>query len=301
MVGYAEANTCKYLPVADTCRGTKPLWLEVLLAEKFFASCTKHDSSKKNEKNIFCLDCISSICQHCVSDHKLHHLLQIRRYVYHDVIRLHDIQKLLDCSRVQTYTINSARVVFLKERPQPKSSKGLGSNCESCERSLQDAYKFCSVACKVDMSYTIRQGIQGQEMEPIGCDTSTSTHDTSTSTHLPCIDDENMISEGQLDFELTASTTSSESTQTNCSSPLSRRNFISKRTSFNNLHHKACIVSRTPRRPRYHRCDPSSLKLSSILKPIIGPCSASLHSVIIPSPFSRRKCSKPHRSPLSWL
>eukprot|EP00250_Pteridium_aquilinum_P003044 c13373_g1_i1 orf=2-787(-) len=255
-VGYKEVSD---LAGSHSCRrkSTKPMWLELLLAEKFFAACAKHFCSKKNEKNKFCLDCMSSICQHCAlsKDHNLHQLLQIRRYVYHDVIRLHDIQKLLDCSRVQAYTINSARVVFLKERPQPKSSKGLGSSCESCERSLQDAYKFCSVACKVDMSFNTRQAIEGHEMECIECITSTSTtHLSSCEEKLACaIDDENVIHEGHLDLELTASTTSCESTQTDGTSSPSHHNFISNHISSASTScpitskHMACAKSRAPR------------------------------------------------------
>eukprot|EP00249_Psilotum_nudum_P008954 c21613_g1_i2 orf=402-1166(-) len=139
MVGYALLAS----PV-------KPVWLEALLCEKFFAACCRHTSFRKNEKNIYCIDCSVGICQHCLSNHCAHRLLQIRRYVYHDVIRLQDIQKLLDCSQVQTYIINSARVVFLNQRPQPRPSKGAGNICDTCERSLQDAYRYCSVACKVD-------------------------------------------------------------------------------------------------------------------------------------------------------
>ncbi|CAM6038995.1 unnamed protein product [Sphagnum compactum] len=128
----------------------KPAWLEALLSEKFFVACTTHAALKKNEKNVFCVDCSGGVCQHCVSGHRSHCLLQIRRYVYHDVIRLQDIQRLLDCSEVQTYIINSARVVFLNQRPQPRPSKGLGNACGFCERSLQDSYHYCSVGCKVD-------------------------------------------------------------------------------------------------------------------------------------------------------
>ncbi|MCO5572504.1 hypothetical protein L7F22_026259 [Adiantum nelumboides] len=132
---------------------TPPRWLIALLAERFFVACDQlHDLKflkKRHEKNSFCLDCICGICQHCLSIHSSHHVLQIRRYVYHNVIRLRDIQKLFDCSRVQTYVINSAKVVFLNKRPQPKSSKTLSNTCQLCERSLQDAYRFCSVACKV--------------------------------------------------------------------------------------------------------------------------------------------------------
>lgn len=128
----------------------KPAWLESLLGEKFFVPCAKHGALKKNERNVFCVDCNAGVCQHCVPAHQSHCILQIRRYVYHDVIRLQDIQRLLDCSSVQTYIINSARVVFLNQRPQPRPSKGMGNACGTCDRSLQDLYAYCSVACKVD-------------------------------------------------------------------------------------------------------------------------------------------------------
>ncbi|XP_023545424.1 uncharacterized protein LOC111804855 [Cucurbita pepo subsp. pepo] len=128
----------------------KPAWLEALYTQKFFVGCSYHETAKKNEKNICCLDCCISICPHCSSSHRFHRLLQVRRYVYHDVVRLEDLQKLIDCSNVQPYTINSAKVVFIKKRPQNRQFKGSGNYCTSCDRSLQEPYIHCSLGCKVD-------------------------------------------------------------------------------------------------------------------------------------------------------
>jgi hypothetical protein len=83
----------------------KPGWLEALDTQKFFVACSFHEHAKKNEKNICCLDCCTSICPHCVAAHRAHRLLQVRRYVYHDVVRLEDLEKLIDCSSVQVYQL----------------------------------------------------------------------------------------------------------------------------------------------------------------------------------------------------
>jgi len=142
--------------------GEAALWLPRLLEGDFFCACEEHADLKKNECNLFCLDCADSrasrahvCCQHCTPDHVRHSMVQIRKYVYRDVIRLADIQKLCDPSGIPTYVINGARVIFLQPRlDQPKVKHGArpGSSaqsvCEGCERPVAGNNRFCSLSCK---------------------------------------------------------------------------------------------------------------------------------------------------------
>ncbi|KAJ9563719.1 hypothetical protein OSB04_008879 [Centaurea solstitialis] len=138
-------------------------WVANLIESKFFGTCIDHRSLRKNEKNMFCIDCNLCFCKHCVTGsktrcHHRHRRLQICRYVYHDVVRLQDIQKHLDCSNIQTYKINGEKAVHLNPRPQqhkdskPSKSKIYGTYCEACGRHIQDVpNRFCSIACKVSV------------------------------------------------------------------------------------------------------------------------------------------------------
>ncbi|KAG8648603.1 hypothetical protein MANES_08G016000v8 [Manihot esculenta] len=141
-----------------------PRWLESLLSTAFFSICRTHGDAARSECNMYCLDCRGdAFCFYCRSSkHKDHQVIQIRRSSYHDVVRVSEIQKILDISGVQTYVINSARVLFLNERPQPKSGKGVAHTCEICGRSLLDPFRFCSLGCKLvgikrngDASFTL--------------------------------------------------------------------------------------------------------------------------------------------------
>ncbi|XP_006644232.1 protein RGF1 INDUCIBLE TRANSCRIPTION FACTOR 1-like [Oryza brachyantha] len=140
-----------------------PPWLELLLSTEFFTACTIHLHSPRNECNLFCIDCETpqaAFCYYCRScHHSSHHVIQIRRSSYHDVVKVSELEDILDISNVQTYVINSARVVFLNERPQLRgcgasaikssSSSSSSYNCETCSRVLLDAFRFCSLGCNL--------------------------------------------------------------------------------------------------------------------------------------------------------
>ncbi|XP_010541173.1 PREDICTED: uncharacterized protein At3g50808-like [Tarenaya hassleriana] len=127
----------------------KPAWLEGLMAETFFASCGVHEGwSHKNEKNVFCLTCCVSLCPHCVPFHQSHPLLQVRRYMYQDVVLLSDLENFIDCSYIKPYTLNGAKVIYLNQRAQ---TSAVSSNvCRHCYKVIQEPFHFCSLSCKVD-------------------------------------------------------------------------------------------------------------------------------------------------------
>ncbi|KAH7659133.1 PLATZ transcription factor protein [Dioscorea alata] len=128
-----------------------PVWLEPFLQTNFFVFCAHHSlDCHKMECNMYCLDCNNgnALCALCLINHSTHHILQIRKSSYQNVIRVTEIQKVLDVSGVQTYVINSARVFFLNERPQLRVSRNISITCLFCDRSLLNDFLYCSIACK---------------------------------------------------------------------------------------------------------------------------------------------------------
>ncbi|MQM07291.1 hypothetical protein Taro_040134 [Colocasia esculenta] len=83
---------------------------------------------------------------------------KIRRSSYHDVVGVSEVQGALDITGVQTYVINSTRVVFLNKRPLPKGkttfcfgavAKSPAHVCEICSCTVLDPFHFCSLAFKL--------------------------------------------------------------------------------------------------------------------------------------------------------
>ncbi|XP_010926085.1 protein RGF1 INDUCIBLE TRANSCRIPTION FACTOR 1 [Elaeis guineensis] len=154
MVGYAFHYKINLEKERKSRERRKPSWLEPLLNTKFFGLCDAHKDLRKSEENTYCIDCNRCMCPHCLafsSVHRGHRLLQIRRYVYQDVIRITDMQKLIDCSKVQPYTVNSAKVLLLNPRKNCKATRMHpgGANCRICGWALTEPNRYCSLACKV--------------------------------------------------------------------------------------------------------------------------------------------------------
>eukprot|EP00271_Cylindrocystis_brebissonii_P011570 TRINITY_DN29436_c0_g1_i1.p1 TRINITY_DN29436_c0_g1~~TRINITY_DN29436_c0_g1_i1.p1 ORF type:complete len:396 (-),score=44.83 TRINITY_DN29436_c0_g1_i1:1476-2663(-) len=129
-----------------------PQWLPALLKGEYFSSCQQHAASTRSEKNFFCTNCGGgSLCGMCVQkSHSGHQTIQVRRSSYHEAVRVSDVQRLLDISGVQIYVINSAKIVFLNERPQKSHQKGAPFPCQTCHRSLlQESCRFCCLECKL--------------------------------------------------------------------------------------------------------------------------------------------------------
>ncbi|KAF8670768.1 hypothetical protein HU200_050435 [Digitaria exilis] len=179
-----------------------PSWLELLLTTQFFFNCGSHLHCSRRECNLFCIECEAppaAFCGYCYSDHHSgHRVIQIRRSSYHEVVKVCELEDIIDISNVQTYVINSAKVVFLNERPQLRPCGALSSspyNCEICNRTLLNEFRFCSIGCnlrgiKKDMKMPsdVANGPEYIKMEDVSTDNM--MEDTRSGKEI-CNDDNN--------------------------------------------------------------------------------------------------------------
>ncbi|KAL6952062.1 hypothetical protein U1Q18_041424 [Sarracenia purpurea var. burkii] len=148
-------------------RKGKPEWVESFLQRTFFSSCAIHEPPK-NELNKYCTDCNLSVCRHCIDagSHAEHKVLQIYRHVYKDVVPLREMEKHIDCSKIQAYKCNKQLVIALNPLPHSGSQTTEEAACDKCKRKLLDpnANRYCSIACKSPESNT-REETQAEETE----------------------------------------------------------------------------------------------------------------------------------------
>ncbi|KAH1210695.1 hypothetical protein GmHk_15G044945 [Glycine max] len=79
--------------------------------QAFFVQCKVHTDFHKSECNTYCSDCMNgALCSACLASHREHKAIQTRRSSYHDAMRVSEIQKILDITGVQTYTITCAKI-----------------------------------------------------------------------------------------------------------------------------------------------------------------------------------------------
>ncbi|CAN6237413.1 unnamed protein product [Urochloa humidicola] len=173
----------KEMALADAAR-VPPAWLKPLLDTKYFEDCLDH----KEPHRFFCTVCPGqALCTNCLPDHPDHRVIQIRKLSGHGVVRVSDVEALLDMSGVQPYLLNGHHVVFLNKRRMAGKGRAGEVRCEECERALLDVTcRFCSVGCKLaalpdDLDFTISFTVtpkSDSESESTESDTSSSGGDS---------------------------------------------------------------------------------------------------------------------------
>jgi PLATZ transcription factor len=130
----------------------------------FFKPCAEHVGMHPDRKRLLitniCIDDVSCGfkpgCHMCkVARGKY---LRIYRNSHFDVVRISDIRTCvdtrtsIDITGIQSYTINGAEVVFLRDRPVAYTTRPNTVRCQrcvTCGRFIKANSTYCSLRCKV--------------------------------------------------------------------------------------------------------------------------------------------------------
>ncbi|OEL32408.1 hypothetical protein BAE44_0006573, partial [Dichanthelium oligosanthes] len=122
-----------------------------LLGTNYFEECPDHPLGESRGTrsagacNFFCTDCPGHALCTPVSP-----AMQIRKSSGHAVVRVEDVERLLNVTDVQPCLLNDHHALFLNKRPMAGQGRTGEVRCEQCERALLDAtYRFCSIGSKV--------------------------------------------------------------------------------------------------------------------------------------------------------
>eukprot|EP00775_Hariotina_reticulata_P004508 gene4508-4761_t len=123
------------------------------LISNAYAPAPKQGSGMDPAAGPMCNQCASS------SSRKNHHIVQVRRSTYHEVLKMSEAQQLLDVTDVQPYVINAAKVLFLRPRPQPRPPKGvvMPSRCKYEHEHPEDFARHVATVKHLE-TYTPRPG-----------------------------------------------------------------------------------------------------------------------------------------------
>ena len=138
-------------------------WPESLIATRFFEPCTSHATLRRGHLNHFCLRCSTTsgtlLCKHCLPDHEEKcggRCIQIFRFMCHDVVRVNDVEDLIDVDGIQQFRAYNHSAVHLRSmetatHPSPYTDRCGG---KFCNRYLDPSWKYCSLACKFGLRYS---------------------------------------------------------------------------------------------------------------------------------------------------
>ncbi|KAK4341345.1 hypothetical protein RND71_039846 [Anisodus tanguticus] len=144
-----------------------PAWVEPLIRADFYGHngiCETHNKYC----TYFCKNCTTKpFCELCwkvaaEDEHEGHPHLRIFIVSNKASVRKADIEREVDITDIQPYTVNDHKVILLK----PKGRNGRDPKCIICQGKIKDEqYQFCSISCKVSAVNTFYNSVMFGDAE----------------------------------------------------------------------------------------------------------------------------------------